>query len=284
MLATFNDRHALIYKTLVLTGLRRGELASLTVGQCYLDSPVPYLDLAAADEKNREGSQIPLRSDLARDLKKWLAERTPNTSGSFGSAKLFDVPSSLRKILDRDLSAAGIPKKDDRGRSIDVHALRHTFGTMLSSAGVAPRTAQAAMRHSSIDLTMNVYTDPRQLDVAGAMERLPEFSLAPTSDRRSQDDRSKPPNGRTLAPGLAPESDVSGQHLTTGGNGQDQPKRPPSQRRAAQNAKKPIKNGPPSTNDSGPHQSGRQDTVRTFFGRGPRLGCRTAADFRWRAE
>jgi hypothetical protein len=33
----------------------------------------------------------------------------------------------------------------------------------------------AAMRHSSIDLTMNVYTDPTLLDVAGAVEALPEL-------------------------------------------------------------------------------------------------------------
>ena len=32
------------------------------------------------------------------------------------------------------------------------------------------------MRHSSLDLTMNVYTDPTLLDVAGAMEVLPELS------------------------------------------------------------------------------------------------------------
>jgi integrase len=51
---------------------------------------------------------------------------------------------------------------------VDVHALRHTFGTHLSKNGVPPRTAQAAMRHSSLDLTMNVYTDPSLLDVPGA--------------------------------------------------------------------------------------------------------------------
>ena len=37
--------------------------------------------------------------------------------------------------------------------------------------------AQAAMRHSSIDLTMNVYTDPQLLDVAGALDALPELPL-----------------------------------------------------------------------------------------------------------
>ena len=81
------------------------------------------------------------------------------------------------RILNRDIEAAGIDKQDDRGRTIDVHALRGTFATMLSTSGVAPRTAQAAMRHSSIDLTMNAYTDPRLLDVAGALDSLPTLSL-----------------------------------------------------------------------------------------------------------
>ena len=90
---------------------------------------------------------------------------------------LFTVPVALVKILNRDLRLAGIPKRDERGRTVDVHALRHTFGTLLSKGGVAPRTAQAAMRHSTINLTMNTYTDPKLLDVAGAVESLPSLPL-----------------------------------------------------------------------------------------------------------
>jgi len=56
------------------------------------------------------------------------------------------------------------------------HALRHTFGPHLSAAGVHPRTAMAAMRHSRIELTMKLYTDPVLLDVAGAVEALPSFA------------------------------------------------------------------------------------------------------------
>ena len=199
---------ALIYKTLVLTGLRKGELASLTVGQVVLDADMPHLVLNAADEKNREGSTIPLRSDLATDLREWLADKLHTVRHAtrashvipfepaadqpptrFSNAVLFDVPTGLLRILDRDLVAAGIArmietngkpkidKRDERGRTVDLHALRHTFGTMLSKGGVAPRTAQAAMRHSTIDLTMNTYTDPKLLDVAGAMDSLPNFPL-----------------------------------------------------------------------------------------------------------
>ena len=45
------------------------------------------------------------------------------------------------------------------------------------------------MRHSSLDLTMNVYTDPQLLDVAGALERLPELAVKDIDGAR---DRSKP--------------------------------------------------------------------------------------------
>src|SRR5262245_62698876 len=90
---------------------------------------------------------------------------------------LFRIPAGLVRILDRDLKSAGIAKRDERGRTLDVHALRTTFGTLLSKGGVAPRTAQAAMRHSDIRLTMQTYTDPKLLDVRGALEALPALPL-----------------------------------------------------------------------------------------------------------
>ena len=188
-LEALGRERALIYKTLVLTGLRLNELATLTVGQLRLDGRVAFAELDAADEKNREGNVVPIRDDLADDLRAWLADKLallqaearrhgePIPSRLPAEARLFVVPKELVKILNRDLKLAGISKSDDRGRTIDVHALRTTFGTLLSKGGVAPRTAQAAMRHSDIDLTMNVYTDPRLLDVQGALDVLPALPL-----------------------------------------------------------------------------------------------------------
>jgi hypothetical protein len=46
-----------------------------------------------------------------------------------------------------------------------------------SKACLAPRVAMAAMRHSSLDLTMSVYTDPVLLDVGAAVDALPSFSV-----------------------------------------------------------------------------------------------------------
>ena len=193
---------ALIYKALVLTGLRKGELASITVGQVDMGGGVPHLLLHARDEKNRRGSEIPLRADLAADIRSWLADRLawaqqaahdaeePIPASLPSDEPLFEVPDGLIRIFDRDLVFAGLAriekrggkevvvKTDDRGRTIDIHALRHTFGTHLSKAGVPLRTAQAAMRHSDPSLTANVYTDPKLLDVAGAMASLPDLPLA----------------------------------------------------------------------------------------------------------
>ncbi len=127
-----------------------------------------------------------LQDDARRRGDPIAAQLAPNT-------KMLDVPDGLIRIFDRDLVFAGIArvekrdgkevviKTDERGRTIDIHALRHTFGTHPCRAGVPLRTAQAAMRHSDPSLTANVYTDPKLLDVAGALEALP--SLQPNGAR-----------------------------------------------------------------------------------------------------
>ena len=56
---------ALIYKTLVLTGLRLNELRTLTISQLILNGDFPCLTLDTADEKNRQGNTLPLQTDLA---------------------------------------------------------------------------------------------------------------------------------------------------------------------------------------------------------------------------
>jgi integrase len=94
-------------------------------------------------------------------------------TGKKGSDRVFRVPAELVKILKRDLALAGIPYRDDQGRTVDVHALRHTTATLLSRAKVPPRVAQKIMRHSDVKLTMQVYTDVGQLDEAEAVAARP---------------------------------------------------------------------------------------------------------------
>lgn len=163
-LERLGHERALIYKTAILTGLRTNELRTLKVGDLSFGE-IPCIKLRAVIEKNRRGSSLALRSDLAEELKEW-------TTGRELASSVFRVPSQLVKIMDHDLQAAGIPKRDAADMVVHVHSLRHSFGTHLSLAGVAPRVAQAAMRHSNISLTMNTYTDARLLDTAAAIESI----------------------------------------------------------------------------------------------------------------
>jgi len=193
----------LTYRTMIYTGLRKGELASLTVGALHLDGPGLYVELEGKNAKSGKGARIPLREDLAEDLRDHLAAKLSayqldtlaNGRKSVPASlppdmKVLNVPRGLIRIFDRDLVAAGLARKvkdpktgktrtdktDAQGRTLDVHSLRHTFATMLSKAGVAPRMAQELLRHSDIRLTMNTYTHLELVDVQGAVEALPGVS------------------------------------------------------------------------------------------------------------
>ena len=183
---------AMFYRMAVLTGLRRNELASLTVGQLHLDAvPAPFVELLAKDAKNAKAAYLPLRADLVAELKAFLEERLEDSQRTTPEALQEELALTTRlfknvptiHVFNADIAAAGLPKADQRGRTLDIHALRHTFGTHLSLAGVLPRTAQAAMRHSRLELTMNVYTDPVLLDVAGAVNALPSFSHCAVAEK-----------------------------------------------------------------------------------------------------
>ncbi len=212
----------LIYRTLAFTGLRQNELASITVAQVHTSANPPYIDLNAADEKSGRGTKIPLRRDLAVLLTAWIDEKPhsqpvlsmANAGRVDPSTKLFNVPAQLVKILDRDLIAAGIPKRDDRGRTIDVHALRHSFGTMLAKSGATPKESQLAMRHSKIELTMNTYVDASLVDVVGAVESLPTIADHQTLMATGTGEARK--NCRREAPNRAPAHANSGKREQTG--------------------------------------------------------------------
>jgi integrase len=109
----------------------------------------------AAYSKHRRQDVLPLHPSLVVLLRPWLASKPANGPvwpGNWAKGKEAGV------MLRHDLEAAGIPYVDENGRYADFHALRHTFITNMVKSGVSPKAAQSLARHSTIDLTMNVYT------------------------------------------------------------------------------------------------------------------------------
>ncbi|HOE66799.1 MAG TPA: tyrosine-type recombinase/integrase [Candidatus Hydrogenedentes bacterium] len=101
-----------------------------------------------------------------------------------------------------DCRAAGIERSDSAGRVVDVHALRHTFGTMLAKAGVSLQVAQKAMRHSTPTLTANIYTHLTLVDTADAVNELPSLT-ASAGEHAAQN------VANLVTPTVTPKSDVS---------------------------------------------------------------------------
>lgn len=187
-LARLGRERALTYRVLFFTGLRLGELRALKVRDLFLDGPSPFIRLPAAAEKSRRGADLPLRPDLAANIRAALAERLQTAReaarerGTIRARldpedRAFVAPVGLLRVLERDLVFAGIAKRDDLARTVDLHAFRTSLCTHLARAGVPLRTAQAVMRHSNPALTANIYTDPTLLDTAAAVGALPQLGV-----------------------------------------------------------------------------------------------------------
>lgn len=169
-----------LYATACGTGFRAAGLASLTPASFDLDADTPTVTLAARKNKSRKPRVQPLPADVAELLRAYLKDRPVGQPVWGGTWALHRTGAEMLRI---DLDAAGIPytvEGPDGPLFADFHALRHTYLTLLGKGGVDLRTAQELAGHSSPVLTAR-YSHRRLYDLAGAVEKLPEF--LPTGGR-----------------------------------------------------------------------------------------------------
>ncbi len=161
----------LMYKVMIYCGLRKAELEALR--WAWLDLDGGWLEVPAAIAKGGEDGVVAIRRDLVEDLREWRAAN-PRAKDS---DKVFRVPKNLIRVLNKDLTAAGILKRDGMGRTLDVHALRTTCGTRHARAGGAPAAVQAQMRHADYRTTQKHYIDLTVVDAKGASESAPGIAV-----------------------------------------------------------------------------------------------------------
>ena len=174
---------ALLYRLAIESGLRSNELRSLTVSS--FDFKARTVTLEADSAKNRREAVLPLKIDTADMLKAFVFNKMP-------SAIVFNMPypCNVVRMFRRDLQAIGIDSADNGRGKLDFHSLRHTTGSFLAASGVHPKTAQNLLRHSTIDLTMNIYTHTVKGAEAAAIQSLPNFSqlIKAQTDKTGTDD------------------------------------------------------------------------------------------------
>lgn len=161
------ERNCLIYRMLTYTGLRLGELSRLRWSD--VDIEAKLVTVRAESAKNGKEETIDLPEGLAAMLGAWKASHANPVPESLVMA----VPATILKTFDADLALAGIPKRDPAGRTVDLHALRHTYGTLLIRAGADIKTVQTLMRHSTPVLTLGTYVHYDRAKLREAVAALP---------------------------------------------------------------------------------------------------------------
>jgi integrase len=168
-------QRVLVYRLALATGLRAGEIASLTVADFRLADGV--VEVQAAYAKNRRRDELPLRADLLADLGACLRGRDSTEQA------IPAMPDSDRtaEMLKADLEAAGLVYDAPEGR-YDFHSLRHQFCSDLVASGANVKVAQALARHSTPVLTIGRYSHVRVHDRQAAVEALPDLATPQPSN------------------------------------------------------------------------------------------------------
>ncbi len=186
----------ILYIVACYTGFRRNEIGAVMRRSFDFKSDPPTLTVRAAYTKHRRDDVLPLRGDFAAMIHEWI-EKKPDVTGDEpllqirGKRTAEMLKGDLERARTTWIKEAKEPVEkarreassflkyvDESGGFADFHALRKTFITNLSRAGVSPKTAQALARHCDINLTMNAYTMLSVHDHASAVESLPPIPKA----------------------------------------------------------------------------------------------------------
>jgi integrase len=175
-----------LWRGLLETGARWSELTRATWADVDLDSRI--LSLRPEHTKSGRPRFVPIMQSLAADLRKIRALQVR----VFGREVIvFLSPegkpwsrstNNAMRVFDRVLEAAKIPRVDERGLKLDIHALRHTFATRCARSGVGLVQAQHLLGHSDPKLTAKIYSHLEPDDLRTAMDEM---------ERRMQKGRAK---------------------------------------------------------------------------------------------
>ncbi len=161
------EERARIYILSYMTGLRKGELASLTPASFTLDAAQPTVTVQAGASKHRRKDVLPLHPELVAMLRDW-------TAGLATDEPLFPKLAGRKTwaMVKKDLERVGIAYRTDAGIA-DFHAAgRHTHITELLRNGATLAEAKELARHGDVRMTMK-YTHIGLDDQAKALKLLP---------------------------------------------------------------------------------------------------------------
>jgi integrase len=186
--ADLNLKQSAFLKTLLYTGMRKGEILALQKDDIDFQKRTVHVSKAVIIKvnqaeikdipKSEAGDRIlPIVDALYPTLQSYVSQQKspivfPSASGTLMSDTSYRrFWSQILKAL--NLAAGGNAKQTALASDITAHIFRHTYITMLYYAGVGLKAAQYLAGHASIQMTMNVYT---QLEMERDTSSLPALN------------------------------------------------------------------------------------------------------------
>lgn len=145
----------LMYRLLLATGLRRGELSRVRANMYNGNKLRLPKKILKHKPKHITHVIIPVTPNLATDLTKFLTE-----TGRTGEDKIIEVPCHSNGIREHKirLKIASIQYQTEAGFA-DIHATRATMNSYLKKQGMTLELRQRFLRHTPRDITTANY-DP----------------------------------------------------------------------------------------------------------------------------
>lgn len=197
--ADFTIKEKAFVYLLLYSGLRRGEALALTCNDVDFEKKVIRVNKTIiykgnnaeiknspkTDAGNRE---IPILSDLGNILNDYMHSIQTIYAFTQNNGEIMSK-SSFRRfwdgIMDKINTSAGgknyLSRDNDCKKVIAIsqditpHTFRHTYATMLYYAGIDIKTAQYLLGHSSIKVTMDIYTHIDKSQIKNTTSKLELF-------------------------------------------------------------------------------------------------------------
>lgn len=172
------------FETMLRTGFRFSEAASLTWSDFEAAEDCFWLTVRPENEKEDQPKRNPVPLELGHRLERLRLLQVEKRGDDpdpgdriFLTARWTPIDygrsnAQLQRRLNRVIEAAKLKKKDHTGRTIDFHALRHTFATALVEGGVPMEISAELMGHKDIETTRKIYAEMGRVDRKVALDAL----------------------------------------------------------------------------------------------------------------
>jgi integrase len=145
------------------TGMRRGELFSLTWSAVDLDAGI--VTIVAESAKSGQTRRVPLNTEAVNVLTTWRKRQGDDAADGLmfpgaGGARLTNITKSWAGVV-----------KAAKLRSFNFHDLRHSFASKLVQRGTDLNTVRELLGHSEIKTTL-IYAHLAEGNLRAAVERV----------------------------------------------------------------------------------------------------------------